>query len=345
MISGKLVVAFGAGAALSLVALAATAYQAGQAPQRPPTARPPAGPSEADGPRRFSLDEMAQIIEELETNRARLKALLEQLEESRPEPRHEPTPEQLAERQRMAEEQAKAEQESARIAAELDKLKLEDTRPNPPFEAPDPPPHEGAMIRFPYVVEAPDLIIVEVLEALPGRPITGERLVRPDGTISLDFYGKLPVHGLTPEQIKTNVILHLRRFLTDEVLGLIDADFETGDSSLVPPVESDRVFVEVTAYNSKVYYVEGDVQSPGRLPFTGNETVLDALKFASGLAPTADPDAIELIRPARGSKPTRTYKIDYRAITQKGVPEANLQILPGDRLFVGRRAAAEEPTE
>ena len=35
-----------------------------------------------------------------------------------------------------------------------------------------------------YVVEPPDLIIVEVLEALPGRPISGERLVRSDGKIS-----------------------------------------------------------------------------------------------------------------------------------------------------------------
>src|SRR5262249_34228226 len=35
-----------------------------------------------------------------------------------------------------------------------------------------------------YVVEPPDLLLVEVLEALPGRPISGERLVRPDGSIS-----------------------------------------------------------------------------------------------------------------------------------------------------------------
>src|SRR5947207_1623087 len=51
----------------------------------------------------------------------------------------------------------------------------------------DPPPHEGAMINLPFTIEPPDLLIVEVLEALPGRRITGERLVRPDGTISLGF--------------------------------------------------------------------------------------------------------------------------------------------------------------
>src|SRR4051794_1032314 len=66
-------------------------------------------------------------------------------------------------------------------------------KPLPPIPD-DPPPHEGAMADFPeYVIEPPDLLLVEVLEALPGRPITGERLVRPDGTITLGFYGDVHV--------------------------------------------------------------------------------------------------------------------------------------------------------
>ncbi len=71
-----------------------------------------------------------------------------------------------------------------------------------------------------YVVQPPDLIIVEVLDALPGRPISGERLVRPDGTISLGFYGDLDVAGLTLDQIKERVILRLRSYVQDETLGL-----------------------------------------------------------------------------------------------------------------------------
>src|SRR3954447_14056521 len=66
----------------------------------------------------------------------------------------------------------------------------------------DPPPHEGAMHELPYVIEPPDLLLVEVLEALPGRPISGERLVRPDGSISLGFYGDVHVQGLTIRQAK-----------------------------------------------------------------------------------------------------------------------------------------------
>ena len=71
-----------------------------------------------------------------------------------------------------------------------------------------------------YVVEPPDLLLVEVLEALPGRPITGERLVRPDGKISLGFYGEVYVAGLTTTEIKEKIVLHLRKFLPDELLGL-----------------------------------------------------------------------------------------------------------------------------
>jgi polysaccharide biosynthesis/export protein len=61
------------------------------------------------------------------------------------------------------------------------------------------------------VVAPSDLIIVEVLDALPGRPISGERPVRPDGTISLGFYGDVHVAGLTLPEIKEKIVLLMRR--------------------------------------------------------------------------------------------------------------------------------------
>ncbi len=82
-------------------------------------------------------------------------------------------------------------------------------------------PRELSKVSMPdYVVEPPDIIVVEVLEALPGRPITGERLVRPDGKISLGFYGDVYVAGLTTDEIKEKIVLHLRKYINDEVLGL-----------------------------------------------------------------------------------------------------------------------------
>ena len=84
-----------------------------------------------------------------------------------------------------------------------------------------------------YVVEPPDLILVEFLEALPGRPISGERLVRPDGKISLGFYGDVYVAGLTAPEVKEKIIRHLQKFLNDEALGLEEIDDATRANQLL----------------------------------------------------------------------------------------------------------------
>jgi polysaccharide export outer membrane protein len=213
---------------------------------------------------------------------------------------------------------------------------IESIKPMPLPPIPDdPPPHEGAMFELPHTVEPPDLITVEVLEALPGRPISGERLVRTDGKISLSFYGEIYVRGLTQTQIKEKVILHLRKFIPDEVLGLMEQD-ENGVWVDVEPRDSNRVFVDVTAYNTKNYFVQGDVAYPGKLPCTANETVLDALNYAGGFIPSADPKNIRLVRPGRDGKPSRVYKVDHEAILERGEREQNYQLFPGDRIIVGR---------
>lgn len=214
----------------------------------------------------------------------------------------------------------------------------EKLKPVPVVIPDDPPPHEGAMFDCPVIIEPPDLVRIEVLEAAPGRPMTGERLVRFDGTVSLDFYGDVHVRGLTTEQAKVKVIKHLRGYLTDEALGLIEIDPESLEYVLTPPGESSRVYVQVAAFNSKVYYIQGEVMKPGRHASTGDDTVLDAINGAGGFMPTvADPPGIHLYRPARGDQPARDYAIDWPAI-RDGDERANLQVFPGDRIVVGRDA-------
>ncbi len=207
------------------------------------------------------------------------------------------------------------------------------------------PPRELDMVPHPdYRIQPPDKIRVEVFEALPGRPITGERVVRPDGTISLDFYGELRVSGMTTTEVEEAVILHLRNFLNDETLGLASTDPVSGEIVYRTPADSDLVFVDVAAYNSKNYYVFGDfVQSTGRVVLTGHDTVLDAITYSGGLLPTADPTTLRLVRPApKGSdrKPL-TLKIDLDGILNRGETTTNYQLFDGDRLIVDRKPPVE----
>lgn len=207
-------------------------------------------------------------------------------------------------------------------------------------------PREFQKVSMPdYVLEPPDLVLVEVLDALPGRPISGERLVRPDGKISLGFYGEVYVAGLTMPEVKEKIVLHLRKFLTDQALGLVQTDSlgepemdpKTKKPKMVEPKDSNTVFVDVTAYNSKNYYVLGDVLITGKMPITGNETVLDAIQFAGGLMPTAAPQNIRLVRPAPpGACCEQVLPVNLSAITNGGDPTTNYQLMPNDRIIVYR---------
>lgn len=186
-----------------------------------------------------------------------------------------------------------------------------------------------------YVVEPPDVLDVEVRGDLSGRPISGERLVRPDGKISLGFYGELQVAGLTTLEIKEKLIRHLRQFLSDESLGLKKE--QQKEVVEVAPRDSALVTVTVQSFNSKGYYVQGEIAKPGRYPMTGNETVLDAINQAGGLLATTVHMNIRLVRPAPpGACCEETFPVDLSAIVNNGDASTNYQLMPGDRLLVMR---------
>ena len=207
-------------------------------------------------------------------------------------------------------------------------------------------PREGDKVSMPqYVVEAPDILIVEVQQALPDRPITGEHLVQPDGRITLGNYGQVFVAGLTVDQIKAKIADHLRDFLDDEQLGIVQKDPKTGVSREIEPSRSTKIFVNVASYNSKFYYVMGDVGSPGRLHITGNETVLDAINLVGGLIPMASRPEVRLVRPMPAGN--TSLPVDLDAIIKQGDTKTNYQLFPGDRLIVARQAndALAEPDD
>lgn len=105
-------------------------------------------------------------------------------------------------------------------------------------------PAVKSVVQGPKRTQIGDYLIIDVLEALPGRPIQGSRLVRSDGTISLGFYGDLEVVGKTRREIKVDLIGHLQKYLNDAVLGLIEMDADSGKLQDVEPANSDRVVVD-----------------------------------------------------------------------------------------------------
>src|SRR5262249_5746009 len=62
-------------------------------------------------------------------------------------------------------------------------------------------PHEGnKQAPPPYMIEPPDVLLIEFTRKDAARPLRGEFLVGPDGMVNLGTYGQVPAGGLTVEQ-------------------------------------------------------------------------------------------------------------------------------------------------
>jgi polysaccharide biosynthesis/export protein len=156
---------------------------------------------------------------------------------------------------------------------------------------------------------------VSLEESRGSQTIRGEHLVRPDGTVNLGIYGKVHISGLTEDAAKERIEQHLCRYF------------------LRPTVSLD-----VVGFNSSVFYVifdgGGNGEQVNRLPYTGNETVLDAVGSVSGLPAVASKSRIWLARPSEENCCNDIYPVNWNAIVRKGRPETNYQIFPGDRIYV-----------
>jgi polysaccharide export outer membrane protein len=176
-----------------------------------------------------------------------------------------------------------------------------------------------------YTVAPPDILLIETTQGLPTQPIKGQHLVRPDGTINLGIYGSVFVAGMTLDQIKSAVVPAISSRLDPEAVKK-------------NPVKAEDINVDVLAYNSKVYYVITDGGGFGEqvysVPFTGNETVLDAMAKINGLPAVASKKHIWVARRTATCGANNTLPVDWCGITQRGETMTNYQLFPGDRVYV-----------
>lgn len=146
--------------------------------------------------------------------------------------------------------------------------------------------------------------------------IAGEHLVGPDGTVTLGQYGSVRLAGMTLDEA--------RRAVAEKMA----AEF-------VDP----KVSISVYAYNSKAIYVITQGGGLGddlvRLPYTGNETVIDALSQINGLSYVSS-SRMWVARPNREHGSNVMLPIDWDGITQRADVSTNYQLLPGDRVFIAQ---------
>ena len=170
-----------------------------------------------------------------------------------------------------------------------------------------------------YVIQPGDVLLVEPVALDSPLRFPADQTVMPDGTIDLARFGRLIVAGKTLEQIETDV--------------------QAAVKAIEP--EASAINVRLVDPQSAVYYVLGEVTSPGSYPLIGRETVLDAILAAGGMTDKASPCNIILSRPTVPCGCRTVIPICYKKIVQQGDTTTNFQVMPGDRIYVATRTLCE----
>ncbi len=170
----------------------------------------------------------------------------------------------------------------------------------------------------PYEIEAPDELEIAVTPPFPDWSSPPAYVVKADGTVDLGFAGEVSVVGLTLQEAEERIAFHLNT-----------RPRPAGSTSQVPY----RVAVRLASGQSKFYYVIGAVNTQGRFPLKGADTVLDAI-LQAGLKSYSLPEKSYLVRPHSLGAPEQVFLIDWAGIKDRGDTTTNYQVMPGDRVVV-----------
>lgn len=163
-----------------------------------------------------------------------------------------------------------------------------------------------------YILMPPDEITIHC-SRVPEIDGQSQR-IRPDGIISFEALGEIEAAGKTPEEVS--------RILEDKAASLYNLP---GDK----PID-----VRLIAYQSKRYYVVGQVFRSGPKVFTGRDSVITALTTAQ-LNPMAWKSRIQVIRPSgRQDTPPKIFEVNYTWMTKHGDLRKNVLLEEGDIIYV-----------
>ena len=157
-----------------------------------------------------------------------------------------------------------------------------------------------------YVIGTEDTLAINFWRE---KEMSAEVVVRPDGKISLPLLNDIQAAGLTPDQLREQLVKAAVRFVADA-----------------------NATVVVKEIRSRNVYITGQVTKGGTFPLTGEMTILQLIALAGGLLEYADSKNIVLMRPENGK--TVYHKFNYKDVMKQKNVQQNLVLKPGDTVIV-----------
>jgi polysaccharide export outer membrane protein len=181
-----------------------------------------------------------------------------------------------------------------------------------PFEDTGPPVVEPVDRSKAYFLGSGDVLRVSIFQQ---PDMNSEGRVSEVGTYTVPLLGPVKVGGLTVRQAEAQIAYLLKKggFVRDP-----------------------QVNVNILAFKSRQVSVLGYVARPGRYYLEeGIYHVSDVLALAGGTVPLAS-DVVTLVREGRDGAPAARFEIDVPALYKAGSTASDLEVQPGDSLFVDR---------
>jgi protein involved in polysaccharide export with SLBB domain len=173
-------------------------------------------------------------------------------------------------------------------------------------------PHQVNVADEKYVLQPPDEIEIHCAK-IPELNMQRQR-IRPDGKVSFENIGEFVAAGKTPAELGSSMQKQI--------------------STLYTLVGDQPIDVRIMAYQSKVYYVLGQVYAPGPKVYSGRDTVLTAIA-SSQPNPMAWLGRIQVIRPSadKSVKP-KIFEVDFDRMSAHGDATKNVLLQEGDVIYV-----------
>jgi polysaccharide export outer membrane protein len=152
----------------------------------------------------------------------------------------------------------------------------------------------------------------DILEILVWKEedLTKEVLIRPDGGISFPLAGDIVASGRTVDQLRTELMARLGRFIPD-----LDV------TVLLKEVKGNKI------------YVIGQVSKPGEFVVNPQVDVVQALTMAGGTTAFASLSSIFILRRTGNGEQTR-MDFDFAALTKGRDLQQNIMLQSGDVVVV-----------
>ncbi len=159
-----------------------------------------------------------------------------------------------------------------------------------------------------YILQSGDLVEIKVfMESNMDRVLR----ISSNGTVTYPLIGNIKIGGYSVSEAEEQIAEKLKYY-----------------------IKNPQVSMLIKEYSNKMVYVLGQVKKPSEISIPPEKTitVLEAITSVGGFTDIANTSKIKVLRMENGKQ--KSIDVDVNAITKQGKKSLDIDLVPGDVVFV-----------